>query len=192
GGSCFPKDVKALIATAEGAGVELKVLKAVESANERQKGVLASKVVRRFGDDLRGRKFAIWGLAFKAETDDMREAPSLVLIAELVRRGATIVAYDPVAMPAARPLLNTVPAVTFASNAAEALNESDALLIVTDWKEFKSPDFDAIKSGLKQPVVIDGRNLYEPRMMQSLGIEYIGIGRGLPRHDDAGLPIASS
>jgi len=192
GGSCFPKDVKALIATAEDAGVELKVLKAVEAANERQKAVLADKVVRRFGPDLRGRRFAVWGLAFKADTDDMREAPSLVLIAELVRRGAAVMAYDPVAMPAARPMLDTLPAVRFASSPAQALTGSDALLIVTDWKEFRSPDFDAIKSLLKQPVVIDGRNLYEPRMMESLGIEYIGIGRGLQRRDDAGPPAGSS
>jgi len=179
GGSCFPKDVNALIATGAGAGVDLKVLKAVQAANERQKGVLADKVVRRFGEDLTGRRFAIWGLAFKADTDDMREAPSLVLIAELLRRGAAIAVYDPVAMPAARLLIDATRAVTFAGSQVEALEGSDALLIVTDWKEFRSPDLDAVKSLLKQPVVIDGRNLYEPRMMEALGVEYIGIGRGV-------------
>jgi UDPglucose 6-dehydrogenase len=126
-------------------------------------------------------------LAFKADTDDMREAPSLVLIAELLRRGAAITVYDPVAMPAARFLIDAT-RVTFASSQVEALEGSDALLIVTDWKEFRSPDFDAVKSLLKSPMVIDGRNLYEPRAMQALGIEYIGIGRGGPHRGDAGSP----
>jgi UDPglucose 6-dehydrogenase len=178
GGSCFPKDVKALIATAHGAGVELKVLRAVEAANERQKGVLAEKVVRRFGGDLGGLRFAVWGLAFKANTDDMREAPSLVLIDELLRRGATVAAYDPVAMPVARLRFREVRGIGFANSQGEALAGADALIVVTDWKEFRSPNFDAIKSLLLRPVVIDGRNLYEPEMMNSLGIEYIGIGRG--------------
>jgi len=190
GGSCFPKDVKALIATGDGAGIDLKVLKAVQAANERQKDVLAEKVVRRFGQDLTGRRFAIWGLAFKADTDDMREAPSLVLIAELLRRGAAIAVYDPAAMPAARLLIDATRAVTFASSQVEALEGSDALLIVTDWKEFRSPDFDAVKSLLRSPVVIDGRNLYEPRAMEALGIEYIGIGRGGQHRGDAGPPAA--
>jgi UDPglucose 6-dehydrogenase len=189
GGSCFPKDVKALIATAQGAGVELKVLKAVEAANERQKRVLAEKVVSRFGNDLSRRRFAVWGLAFKADTDDMREAPSLVLIAELLRRGAAVSAYDPVAMPAARVILDGTEGIKFANSQGEALAGCDALLIVTDWREFRSPDFDAIKSLLKQPVVIDGRNLYEPRTMAALGIEYIGIGRGMRSWHDARSPI---
>jgi UDPglucose 6-dehydrogenase len=182
GGSCFPKDVKALVSTARSNGLELQVLQAVEAANERQKHVLVDKVVKRFGDDLAGRQFAMWGLAFKPNTDDMREAPSRVIIAELVRRGATVKAYDPVAMPEARRVLegvNGMKGVSFVDNQTDALRGSDALVIVTEWKEFKSPDFDAIKSLLKQPTVFDGRNLYEPKLMQSLGIAYFGIGRGL-------------
>jgi UDPglucose 6-dehydrogenase len=178
GGSCFPKDVKALISTAADAGVALNVLRAVEVANERQKGVLAEKVVARFGAVLDGRQFAVWGLAFKANTDDMREAPSRVLITELLRRGATVKAYDPVAMPAARAMFGDMPGLSFVDSQVQALQGSDALVIVTDWKEFRSPDFDAIKTELKQPIVLDGRNLYEPNLMASLGIDYSGIGRG--------------
>ena len=178
GGSCFPKDVKALISAGHRAGVELGILQSVEAANERQKRVLADKVVRRFGENLTGMQFALWGLAFKANTDDMREAPSLVLIADLLRRGARIKAYDPAAMPVAKGSFRNVAGISFVENQRDALHGSDALVIVTDWKEFRSPDFDAIKSLLKQPVVIDGRNLYEPQLMKSLGIEYAGIGRG--------------
>jgi len=177
GGSCFPKDVKALVKTAKNAGIELQVLQAVEAANERQKHVLADKVVARFGEDLHGRHFAVWGLAFKPNTDDMREAPSRVVISELVNRGATITAYDPVAVPEAKRVLAHKGEVTFASNQTDALEGADALIIITEWKEFKSPDFDAIKSALKQPVVIDGRNLYEPEFMREIGIEYASIGR---------------
>jgi UDPglucose 6-dehydrogenase len=183
GGSCFPKDVKALVSTGRSAGVELGVLKAVEQANERQKRVLASKVVARFGENLDGRQFAVWGLAFKANTDDMREAPSLVLIEELLRRGAVVRAYDPVAMPNARQILGDKPGLNFVESQAEALKRSDALVIVTDWKEFRSPDFDAIKSMLRQPVIIDGRNLYDPETMRLLGMDYTGIGRGAARSD---------
>ena len=177
GGSCFPKDVKALIANGRQEGVELRVLQAVEAANERQKHLLVEKVVARFGEDLRDRRFAVWGLAFKPNTDDMREAPSRVIISELVRRGASITAYDPVAMPEAARVLKHVERLSYADDPAAAMTGADALLVVTDWKEFKSPDFDGIKSALKQPVVIDGRNLYDPAMMAAFGIEYIGIGR---------------
>ncbi|HET7793606.1 MAG TPA: UDP-glucose/GDP-mannose dehydrogenase family protein [Rhizobacter sp.] len=177
GGSCFPKDVKALITTAKHEGVDLKVLHAVEAANERQKMVLVDKVTARFGQDLTGRNFAVWGLAFKPNTDDMREAPSRVVIAELARRGARITAYDPVAMPEAKRVMEGIPGLSFADNVALTLEGADALVIITEWKEFKSPDFDTIKAKLKQPVVIDGRNLYDPAMMNALGIEYIGIGR---------------
>ncbi len=177
GGSCFPKDVKALIKTAHNASIELKVLKAVEAANERQKHVLVDKVVARFGDNLAGRQFGLWGLAFKPNTDDMREAPSRVVIAELLRRGATVKAYDPKAMAAARSVLPVGNELRLMDSQQEVLAGSDALVIVTDWKEFKNPDFDTIKAMLKQPVVIDGRNLYEPALMQSMGFEYIGIGR---------------
>lgn len=177
GGSCFPKDLKALIRTAEGAGVTLQVLPAVEAANERQKRVLVDKIVARFGEDLRGRTFAVWGLAFKPNTDDMREAPSRIVIRELARRGAAVQAYDPAAMPTAQRDLADVAGLTFAENQGRALQGADALVIVTEWKEFKSPDFDTIKSALKQPVVFDGRNLYDPAFMHAMGIEYVGIGR---------------
>ena len=189
GGSCFPKDVQALIKTANDAQIELKVLKAVEAANERQKRVLIEKVVRRFGGDLVGHRFAVWGLAFKANTDDMREAPSRILIPELIRRGASVVAYDPVAMPQAQRVFNGLQCLSFASRQSEALKGADALIIVTDWKEFRSVDFDSIKNLLRQPVIIDGRNLYEPRLMQSIGIEYMPIGRGIVASSAApGLP----
>jgi len=177
GGSCFPKDVKALVTTAHQNGIELQVLQAVEAANERQKHILVDKIVARFGEDLRGRQIAIWGLAFKPNTDDMREAPSRVVIAELARRGAKLKAYDPVAIPEARRVMSDVPGLSFVDNQAQALEGSDALVVVTEWKEFKSPDFELIKSSLKQPVVIDGRNLYDPDLMLALGIEYTGIGR---------------
>jgi len=177
GGSCFPKDVKALVHTARDNGVTLQVLTAVEAANEKQKHVLVDKIVKRFGEDLSGRQFAIWGLAFKPNTDDMRDAPSRVVIAELAKRGAKVKAYDPVAMTEARRVLEGVRGLDFVDNQTQALEGSDALVIITEWKEFKSPDFDAIKSMLKQPVVIDGRNLYEPALMRALGIEYSGIGR---------------
>lgn len=177
GGSCFPKDVKALVKTAKDNGVTLQVLSAVEAANEKQKHVLVDKVVKRFGNDLSGRQFAIWGLSFKPNTDDMRDAPSRVVIAELAKRGATIKAYDPVAMTEAKRVLEGTKGLTFVENQTQALEGADALVIITEWKEFKSPDFDAIKALLKQPVVIDGRNLYEPAYMRTLGIEYTSIGR---------------
>lgn len=178
GGSCFPKDVKALIRSAQEEGIPLRVLSAVEEANERQKMLLVDKVVARFGPDLAGRHFAVWGLAFKPNTDDMREAPALVIVQELLRRGATVSAYDPVAMPEARRLLAGADGLEFCERAEQALSGADALLLVTEWKEFKSPDFDLIKSSLKQPVVFDGRNQYEPALMKALGIEHWGIGRG--------------
>ena len=178
GGSCFPKDVKALIKSAADVGQTLEVLGAVESANERQKRVLEDKVVARFGADLSGRRFAMWGLAFKPGTDDMREAPSRVLIERLVARGATIAAYDPVAMDEARRAMPGQPGLAYAGSAAQALQGADALLIVTEWKEFRSPDFDGMKAALKAPVVFDGRNLFDPAFVRRLGIEYHGIGRG--------------
>lgn len=178
GGSCFPKDVKALVRTGREYGQELKVLNAVEEANDRQKLVLVDKIVARYGEDLSGKRFALWGLAFKPNTDDMREAPSLVIIEELVKRGAAIAAYDPVAMSEASKLLAQLQGVSFCERAEHALADSDALVIVTEWKEFRTPDFDRIKSELKEPVVFDGRNLYEPALMVTLGIEHHAIGRG--------------
>jgi UDPglucose 6-dehydrogenase len=177
GGSCFPKDVKALIHAGRENDVDLGILSAVEQVNEKQKRVLVEKAVARFGADLGGRMFAIWGLAFKPNTDDMREAPSRVVIAELVARGASVRVYDPVANDEARRVLQGVAGVTFCGSQDEALQGADALLVVTDWKEFRNPDFDRIKSALRQPVILDGRNLYDPALMRMLGIDYEGIGR---------------
>ncbi|OYT93279.1 MAG: UDP-glucose 6-dehydrogenase [Burkholderiales bacterium PBB3] len=178
GGSCFPKDVKALIhSAAQDAGIQLKVLQAVEAANQAQKHVLAGKVKAHFGNDLAGKHFALWGLAFKANTDDMREASSLSVIADLTAAGATITAYDPVATAAAQAVLGAQPGVAFATSATQALQGADALIIVTEWKEFRSPDFDHIKATLKQPVIFDGRNLYEPALVRAMGITYLAIGR---------------
>jgi UDPglucose 6-dehydrogenase len=177
GGSCFPKDVSALLRTGEECGVDLKVVRAVQEANERQKGVLAEKIVHRFGDGLAGKRFAVWGLAFKPNTDDMREAPSRVVLDALMRRGATVCAYDPVAMGEARKIYGGVHAVSFAATAMEAVQGADALVIMTEWKAFRSPDFDELKRELKHPVVFDGRNLYEPAVMRAHGLEYHAIGR---------------
>jgi len=178
GGSCFPKDVQALQRTARlDAGMEMKVLNAVEDANDAQKHVLTAKTVKRFGNDLSGRKFAVWGLAFKPNTDDMREAPSRYLLADLFAAGATVVAYDPVAMHEARRIFGDEPRLSYAESPMAALDGADALLIVTEWKEFRSPDFEAIKAKLKQPVIFDGRNLYEPKQVRQFGIDYQAIGR---------------
>jgi UDPglucose 6-dehydrogenase len=177
GGSCFPKDVKALIHTGRENGMDLGVLQAVEAANERQKHVLVDKITARFGQDLRGRTLALWGLAFKPNTDDMREAPSRVIVAELARRGAAIRAYDPVAMEEAARVLEGVPGLSFVSSQSDALQGADALVIATEWKEFRNPDFDAIKATLKHPLIFDGRNIYDPALMKLHGIDYQGIGR---------------
>ncbi|MCF8151984.1 MAG: UDP-glucose/GDP-mannose dehydrogenase family protein [Burkholderiaceae bacterium] len=177
GGSCFPKDVQALIRTAQDAGQDLQVLQAVEAANENQKAVLAQKITARLGQDLGGKTFALWGLAFKPNTDDMREAPSLVLIADLLARGAAIRAYDPVAVHEARRMLGDNPRISYAASPLDALEAADALVIVTEWKEFRSPDFDVIKTKLKTPVIFDGRNLYDPAVPRKAGLEYFAIGR---------------
>ena len=177
GGSCFPKDVKALIHIGRENAMDLQVLQAVEAANDRQKTVLVDKVVKRFGEDLTGRRFALWGLAFKPNTDDMREAPSRVIVEALLARGATLNAYDPVAMNEAQRVMQGLSGIAYAHSADATLDGADALLVVTEWKEFRTPDFDRIKAALKQPVVFDGRNIWEPKLMQALGIEYHGIGR---------------
>jgi UDPglucose 6-dehydrogenase len=177
GGSCFPKDVMALLRTANENGIDLKVVRAVDEANERQKGVLAAKIESRFGRDLKGRRFALWGLAFKPNTDDMREAPSRVIIKALLDRGAGVTAFDPVAMEEARHLYENESRVSFASTAMEAAKGADALVIVTEWKIFRSPDFAELKRTLKQPVIFDGRNLYEPSVVASHGLDYYAIGR---------------
>ena len=178
GGSCFPKDVKALIKTASTDGdLDLRVLTAVEKANDAQKHVLSRKVKHRLGEDLTGRHFAIWGLAFKPNTDDMREAPSLTLIADLLAAGATVTAYDPVAMHEAQRVLGDNDRISYATNPDEALVNADALIIVTEWKEFRSPDFELIKQRLNQPLIVDGRNLYDPAMVRAMGLDYLAIGR---------------
>ena len=179
GGSCFPKDVKALIHTGRENGIALGVLQAVDAANERQKHVLVEKIVARLGDDLSGRTFAIWGLAFKPDTDDMRDAPSRVIIEALSRRGARIRAYDPVAMEEAARVMQGMPGLSFTAHQAQALDGADALVVVTEWKEFRNPDFDAIRAALKQPLIFDGRNIYDPALMRNMGVEYHGIGRGI-------------
>lgn len=178
GGSCFPKDVKALIKTAaDEAGIDLKVLTAVEAANDSQKHVLGTKIKVRFGDNLEGKHFALWGLAFKANTDDMREATSREVIKDLLTAGATVTAYDPVAMPEAKHCFPNEPRLSYAENQTFALDNADALVIVTEWKEFRSPDFDTIKAKLKNPVIFDGRNLYDPKLVRGMGFEYLAIGR---------------
>jgi UDPglucose 6-dehydrogenase len=177
GGSCFPKDVQAMQRTATAAGMNLKLLDAVERVNYAQKHVLTQKIVKRYGENLAGKTIAIWGLAFKPNTDDMREAPSLVLIDDLTQRGASVVAFDPVAMKEAKHLLAGNDKVRFAENPNDALVGADALAIVTEWKTFRAPDFTAMKAALKAPVIFDGRNLYEPASMQDLGFDYYPIGR---------------
>lgn len=177
GGSCFPKDVKALIKTGQENGQHLKVLDAVERANDAQKRVLVQKICQRFGDDLSGKRIALWGLSFKPNTDDMREATSRVLIAELLARGASISAYDPVAIAEAQRIYGDKAGLTLVHSRNEALNGADALVIVTEWKEFRCPDFAELKALLKQPIIFDGRNLYETRALVELGIEYHAIGR---------------
>lgn len=175
GGSCFPKDVKALVRTGRERGVELEVLEAVERVNERQKGVLFEKIAGRFGRDLRGLCFALWGLAFKPGTDDMREAPSLVLMRQLVEAGARVRVFDPVAMDECRRRVGD--AVEYAGGMYEALEGADALVVVTEWQEFKIPKFTFVERALRQKVIFDGRNIYDPVQMREFGYEYYGIGR---------------
>jgi UDPglucose 6-dehydrogenase len=178
GGSCFPKDVKALIKTAKDvAGFDLKLLKAVEEVNDLQKYVLPKKIKKQFGDNLKGKHFALWGLAFKPNTDDMREASSRVLINELIKAGATITAYDPVAMDEAKRIFKDEKHLSFVDTQDDALKNADALIIVTEWTEFRSPDFALIKSSLKAPFIFDGRNLYDPKAVRTLGFKYFPIGR---------------
>jgi UDPglucose 6-dehydrogenase len=178
GGSCFPKDVKALVRTGHDMGIDLRVRTAAEAANDTQKRVLVDKVVARFGEDLHGRRFALWGLAFKADTDDLHEAPSRVIVHELLRRGAAIRAYDPVAMDQAQRVFGDLPGLTFASHQPDALRDADALRIVTEWRELKSPDFEPMRALLKELLIFDGRNLFDPALVRSLGFEYYAIGRG--------------
>ena len=177
GGSCFPKDVQALQRTARANGVELQVLKAVEDANDEQKHILLKKIAQKFGSNLSGKCIALWGLAFKPNTDDMREAPSRVLIEGLWEMGATVSAYDPAAMEETHRIYGDDPRLKLVDSPTAALAGADALAIVTEWKEFRAPDFGVIKSKLKNPVIFDGRNLYEPKMVREQGLEYFPIGR---------------
>jgi UDPglucose 6-dehydrogenase len=175
GGSCFPKDVKALVKIGQECGVALDVLAGVESANNRQKNVLLSKLRQALGDCLKGRRVAMWGLAFKAGTDDMREAPSLTLIEGLLGEGVSICAHDPAAVEHTRSLLGN--RIDYAETNYEALAGADALVVVTDWNEYRHPDFERVKRTLRQPVIVDGRNLYDVEKMRELGVQYHSIGR---------------
>lgn len=185
GGSCFPKDVSALTKTALQHGRDLKILEAVEAVNREQKTILIEKITKRFSNDLSKHRFAMWGLAFKPNTDDMREAPSRFIIAELVKRGAQVVAHDPVAMTEAQHALeldfqtkpDELKRVSLVKTPEDALAGASALIIVTEWKAFRSPDFDHLKQAMQNPIIFDGRNLYEPQSMTELGFEYYGIGR---------------
>ena len=176
GGSCFPKDVKALLRMGQEMDYPMEVLEAVDRVNNRQKSLLVEKVMKHFGRDLSGLKFAVWGLSFKPKTDDMREAPSLRIIDQLIAAGATVCAYDPVAMEVAAPML---PASTLLTGTAEAaVQNADALLLLTEWPEFRMPDFTALKAQMAQPVIFDGRNIYAADDMRKLGYTYYGIGLG--------------
>jgi len=185
GGSCFPKDVQALERTARQYDQDLLILRAVEAVNDKQKLILGQKVVKRFGADLSGKHFAVWGLAFKPNTDDMREAPARVLLKQLLDGGASVAVYDPVAMTEAKRVLaldlsaEQLARVRFAASPMETLTGADALVIVTEWKAFRSPDFDQIKAALNHAVIFDGRNLFEPEVMAEAGFEYHGIGRSI-------------
>ncbi|MEO6303195.1 MAG: UDP-glucose/GDP-mannose dehydrogenase family protein [Bacteroidia bacterium] len=174
GGSCFPKDVKALIKTAKEKNYNMRILNAVEEVNDNQKEVLFNKVKAHFKGDLKGKKFALWGLSFKPKTDDMREAPSLVIIEKLLKEGASVIAYDPVAMHEAERMIGKT--ISYATDMYDSLNDADALLIVTEWPEFRVPDFDKLSQRLKNKVLFDGRNIFDPQDMKKLGYNYYCIG----------------
>lgn len=181
GGSCFPKDVKELIAVGKRNNIDMKIAQAVEQVNEEQKHILVQQIIKKYGENLTGKTFALWGLAFKPQTDDMREAPSIVIINELVKRGAHIRAYDPEAYQTAKHYLNHIAhtALSYEKDMWTPLSSADALILVTEWKQFRQPDFDKIKQSLKAPVIFDGRNQYSITLMKELGIEYHCIGRNV-------------
>jgi UDPglucose 6-dehydrogenase len=181
GGSCFPKDVQALVRSARGVKYEPRLLDSVEAVNKAQKEVLPTKIQRHYGGDIAGKTFAVWGLAFKPGTDDMREAPSRVLLEALWKAGARVRAYDPAAVKEARRIWGDRPDLVLCARAKETIEGADALVIVTEWKEFRSPDFDLLRKQLKSPVIFDGRNLYDPGFMKKLGFTYYAIGRGQPQ-----------
>ena len=177
GGSCFPKDVKALIKTANDHGYESTILKGVESVNNQQKLSLVNKIIKRFGNDLSGYTFAVWGLSFKPETDDMREAASVVIINKLIELGGKINSYDPEAMDVAKQYyFKDNPNITFFNNKYDAVNNVDAVILVTEWKEFRSPDFDEIKEKIGKKIIFDGRNQYNKDLLRKMGFEYYQIG----------------
>jgi UDPglucose 6-dehydrogenase len=178
GGSCFPKDVQALVRSASAVEYDARILSAVEAVNRDQKRFIPSRITRHFSGDIKGRCFALWGLAFKPNTNDMREAPSLTIIRELVGAGARVKAFDPAASAEARRVLADVPQVEYVADAYQALDGADALVIATEWQEFRSPDFERIRSMLKQPVIFDGRNLYNPASLEKQGFAYYAVGRG--------------
>ncbi len=175
GGSCFPKDVNALIKTSDEHKSPMNILKAVDRVNRDQKLVLVKKIINHFGENLKGKKFGVWGLAFKPNTDDMREAPAVVIINELIRLGASVSAYDPAAMENARYYFGN--SIEYSGSQYQVLKNADALLTLTEWNEFRNPDFDKLKSELKNPVIFDGRNIYDPVKMNELGFVYFSIGR---------------
>jgi UDPglucose 6-dehydrogenase len=180
GGSCFPKDVQALVRSASSVDYQARILEAVEAVNKSQKSFLVGKIRKHFKGQLGDLTFAVWGLAFKPNTDDMREAPSLTVINELLAAGAEVRAFDPVAQKEAERVFGNRAGLTLAADASDALDGADALVILTEWREFRSPDFDRIKSSLRVPVIFDGRNLYSPELMRRLGFSYYAVGRGLP------------
>lgn len=178
GGSCFPKDVQALSRMGQEVGLDLDIVQAVREVNEQQKRLLGERIRHRYGDDLQGLTFAVWGLSFKPDTDDLREAPSLLLVDELLQHGATVRAFDPVAMPALAALWPSRPGLVLCTDPLSAAEGASALAVVTEWREFRSPDFGALKARMKTPVILDGRNLYDPGLMLQLGFEHLGMGRG--------------
>ena len=177
GGSCFPKDVKALERTAQESGYTAELLSAVENVNQRQKQVLFKKILAHYQNDIKGKTFALWGLAFKPKTDDMREAPSRVLIDALIENGATVKAYDPEAMNEAKRIYSSTPGFILCETQNDALEGANALCVITEWKNFWSPDFEELKTKISDKVIFDGRNLYDPNLLKNLGLVYYGIGR---------------
>ena len=177
GGSCFPKDVKALISVAKENGYTAELLTATDNINMRQRYLFINKILKRYGGDIKGKKFAVWGLAFKPETNDMREAPSINIINELLKAGASICAFDPKAKETAKKIFGSE--IEYASSSYNALKDADALILATEWNEFQNPDFDVIKSSLKEPVIFDGRNQYNPVILKEKGFEYHCVGRKL-------------
>ncbi len=190
GGSCLPKDVQALCSMGADAGIDMALLDAVQDINVRQRALLCERLVARLGPSLAGHTVAVWGLAFKPGTDDLREAPSLVIIDELLQRGATVKAFDPVAMPGVAARWPGRPGLELVANPMAAVTGASALMVVTEWREFRSPDFGALHAAMKIPLLLDGRNLYDPALMKQLGFEHLGIGRAeaLPRASHAAMP----